>query len=174
MLSPIDQLLSIVVFPGTMMHEFAHKKFCDWQGVTVRKASYFRFGETAGYIVHDDPDRISQVFWISIGPLIINTIFALVLSWFAFRVPLIPGNYLKIFLFWLAFSAGVGAFPSNQDMGNVLDKSKRQAGFFGYAFYILFYPFFALVYLANMLRRFGFDYFYALVLIFGAYYFFYH
>ncbi len=36
----IAQLIALLTFPGIIIHELAHKKFCDWFGVKVIKAVY--------------------------------------------------------------------------------------------------------------------------------------
>ncbi len=134
--SPISDILkqpmmgyftSLLTFPGVALHEFAHKKFCDWFGVRVFKVRYFRFGNPVGYVEHAEPEKYRQVFWISFGPLIINTIVAIVVSMIAFTPNTDP--LLASFLLWIAFSAGANAFPSGHDMHNVITASKNPLSF---------------------------------------------
>jgi hypothetical protein len=75
--------ISILTFPGVIIHEWAHKKFCDWTKVRVNKVVYFRFGNPAGYVMHEKPIKYNQIFWISNGPLIINTLATIFISYIA-------------------------------------------------------------------------------------------
>jgi len=43
-------LIALVTFPGIILHEWAHKFFCDRTGVPVYKTCYFRLGNPAGYV----------------------------------------------------------------------------------------------------------------------------
>ncbi|MDD5050622.1 MAG: hypothetical protein PHV93_02670 [Candidatus Pacebacteria bacterium] len=139
--------ISLLTFPGVVFHEYSHKKFCDWHGVYVFKVSYFRFGNPVGQVIHAEPSKYRQVFWISVGPLIGNTFIAILSSFLAFY-----GNidlYWKLFLIWISFSAGIHAFPSDQDTDNIIDASKRALRFkdfitlgfvFRYASLLFVYP----------------------------------
>ncbi len=115
-------LLSFLTFPGVVFHEFAHKKFCDWFGVYVFKVSYFRLGNPVGQVIHAQPTKYRQVFWISSGPLIINTLIGITASFLAFHGHI--DQYWKIGIIWISFSAGIHAFPSDHDMDNIIDASK--------------------------------------------------
>jgi hypothetical protein len=145
-------LVSLVTFPGVIVHEFAHKKFCDWTGVPVRKVAYFRFGNPAGYVEHDEPAHLYQMFLISVGPLIVNSALAVLLAYLSIRLNTAFAG--RTILIWIAFAAGACAFPSDADAKNVLDKGGA-----------LLYPFFALIRLANKLRYFYFDFIYAALLL---------
>ena len=72
-------ILSLITFPGVVMHEAGHKFFCDWAGVRVLEVCYFRFGNPAGFVVHESPRKFSQSFFISVGPLILGTLFSILL-----------------------------------------------------------------------------------------------
>lgn len=157
---------SFLTFPGVISHEWAHKKFCNWMSVKVHKVVYFRFtfwgDNTAGYVVHDEPVTFRQTFFISAGPLILNSILCLLFSYFAFQNGF--HSVKGLFLFWLAFSVGSHAFPSNQDAKNILEKGKAflKRGSF---IYILTYPFYLIIWIANKLRFFWFDFIYSVFLI---------
>ncbi|MDD5068747.1 MAG: metalloprotease family protein [Candidatus Pacebacteria bacterium] len=139
--------ICFLTFPGVILHEFAHKKFCDWFGVAVFKVSYFRLGNPVGQVIHAEPTKYRQVFWISSGPLILNTIIALVAGYLAFHGD--TEMNLRIFLIWISFSAGLNAFPSDQDMDNIIDASRTPLRFmdlvtlgfvFRYASLLFVYP----------------------------------
>ncbi len=158
--------ISLLTFPGVAIHEFAHKKFCDWSGVEVFKVSYFRIGRTVGEVTHAQPEKYHQVFWISIGPLIINSFVALVASFIAFHGQTALG--FRIFLIWISFSAGANACPSDHDMTNITDASWKHLNFFdiitcAFVFRFISSTFVYPVRWANRSRYFWF--FYALLLL---------
>lgn len=87
-------LISLLTFPGVIVHEWAHKKFCDWNGVKVEKVVYFRFGNPAGYVMHEEPKKYNQIFWISAGPLIINSVLTIFLGMFVSSLDSSSYSYL--------------------------------------------------------------------------------
>ncbi len=170
----IGFIFKLVTFPGVMLHEFAHKKFCDWFGVKVLKVVYFQpLGSTAGYVLHEEPSTLAQTFWISVGPLLINSITTIILSFILTFLDKLPGargsggiGTLVLSLLWLAFSFGCHAFPSDQDASHVLIKSREKIKSGGSIFHYIAYPFFGFIWVANILRFFWFDAIYALILIY--------
>ena len=157
-------LASLFTFPGVVLHEASHEVFCWLFGVKVYKVVYFQFGsETAGYVNHEVPSRISQLFWISTGPLVGNTIIAILLAHYGFFTA--PTYVTKILSLWLAFAIAMHAFPSNADGKNILIDAKEVRKNGGSVMYFLFYPFFGLLWLANFLKFFWFDVGYAILLI---------
>lgn len=48
-------LISILTFPGVIVHEIAHQLFCRICGVAVLDVCYFKAGNPAGYVVHEIP-----------------------------------------------------------------------------------------------------------------------
>jgi len=145
-------LVSIVTFPGVIIHEFAHKIFCNITGVPVQKVRYWRLGNPAGYVIHDEPTHLYQTFFISIGPLIVNSLVAIALAYLSLHIQ--SSMTGRILLIWVAFAAGACAFPSDADARNVLKKGG-----------LLLFPFFGLVWLANKLRYFYFDFLYSVLLL---------
>jgi hypothetical protein len=114
---------SLITFPGVVVHELAHKKFCDWFGIPVYKVAYFRFGNPAGYVMHAEPIKYSAVFWIAFGPLVINSAFVVALSYLSSLQPLWT---VKFFVFlWLAFCAGLYAFQAITMCKTLRRKAKR-------------------------------------------------
>jgi hypothetical protein len=156
-------LISAITFPGVIIHEWAHKKFCDWLKVPVHKVVYFKFGNPAGYVLHDQPQTYKQIFWISIGPLIINSLATIAFSFAASQS--ITGSALSYLFLWLALSAGMHSFPSDHDMQHVAQASKESIKNGGSILHYLAFPFIWLVWLANKLRFFWFDAIYAILLI---------
>lgn len=158
-------LISILTFPGVIAHEFAHRFFADWAKVPVYKACYFRVGNPAGYVIHGPVKGLKNSLLISIGPLIINTILCALLTFSAifpiFILEAAEYNGVFILLAWVGFSIGMHAFPSNEDMENLVAevKNAKQGGFLLFAA-----KFFAgVLRLANALRFIWFDAIYAVL-----------
>ena len=156
-------LISLLTFPGVIVHEWAHKVFCDHLGVRVHKVVYFQFGNPAGYVSHEEPKTYKQTFWISVGPLLVNSMGTIALSFIATNV--ISGSGLWYFLLWLAISIGMHSFPSDHDMEHIQKSSKTAIQNGGMFLYYLAFPLVALVWIANKLRFFWFDAIYAITLI---------
>src|SRR5438132_94908 len=80
-------MISILTFPGVIVHEMAHRIFCDLCGVPVYKACYFRVGNPAGYVLHAPVSDLRSSFFISVGPIMVNTLLSMFLGYFV-AVPL--------------------------------------------------------------------------------------
>ena len=159
----LNWLVSLITFPGVMFHEWAHKVFCQLSGVRVLKVVYFRFGNPLGFVSHEESRHYFQNFWISVGPLIINSLVAVLLTSFALRVS--DKSRIFFLLLWLAVSAGMHAFPSNHDMRHISSASRVELRHGGTWLHYLSFPFVGLVILANELKFFWFDFVYAMLLI---------
>ena len=145
-------LISVLTFPGIILHELAHKKFCDLFDVKVLKVQYFTIGG-GGYVIHERTENYKAIFWISIGPLIINSLACLLFGMITALFYESAGLFFYLFG-WLSISFGAHSFPSNQDMKNVLSESRRELKSGGHFLHYLSYPFVALIYIANLLRFF--------------------
>jgi hypothetical protein len=110
-------LITLVTFPGVIVHEFAHQLFCRLYKVPVFKVVYFKMGNPAGYVLHEAPRNKWQSIMISIGPFIVNTIVggivALPAALPVFRFN--TGNFLDYVLIYLGVSIAMHAFPSTGD-----------------------------------------------------------
>jgi len=163
-------LISLLTFPGIILHEWAHKKFCDIANVKVYKVVYFNFNciienEPPGYVIHERPTTYKQIFLISVGPLIINSL-ATILFGYLFQIlglntPETQNSLLTIILAWLALSFGIHAFPSDEDMKHIFEASKIELAKGGSKLHYLAFPFVWLISLANKLRVIWFDAIYA-------------
>lgn len=114
-------IVALLTFPGIMLHEWAHKLFCDRTRTQVFEVEYFRFGNPAGYVIHEMPRTFKASFLIVVGPFIINSIFAIFLLMFV--VMLEYSNYMSVgyiglvyaLFAWLGISIAMHAFPSTGD-----------------------------------------------------------
>jgi Putative zincin peptidase len=156
-------LISILTFPGVIVHETAHRFFADMAGVPVYDVCYFRIGNPAGYVVHGPPVTLKNSFLISVGPLIVNTVLCSLLT-FAAVLPFMilddqKPNPIFYLLAWVGYSIGMHAFPSAQDMRNFVDevRKNREGGML-----LVFAKLFSgLMRVANGLRIVWFDLLYA-------------
>ena len=110
-------VVSIVTFPGVIVHELAHVLFCRVARVAVFDVCYFRIGRTAGYVLHEPPPSPGHALLIAIGPLLVNTLLGALIALPA-AIPVLrldtssPFDYLSL---WLGVSIAMHAFPSTED-----------------------------------------------------------
>ena len=156
-------LISILTFPGVIAHEAAHKFFCDRAGVPIKAVCYFRFGNPAGFVIHGPAEKAGQSFLITIGPLLVNSLLCVLLTFSAFIYRRYYGgggsSLIYWFFMWLGIAIGMHAFPSNEDAASFAASVKRmnRKGIL----YLVAIPFAGLVALANVLKIFWFDLIYA-------------
>jgi len=109
-------IIALLTFPGVIVHEFAHQVFCHLTGTRVIKVCYFRFGNPAGYVLHERPSSTWHHILIGIGPLFVNSLIGF---WLGTMAPPIE-DYAKwdlpgAAILWLAVSIGMHSFPSTGD-----------------------------------------------------------
>jgi hypothetical protein len=147
------ELISILTFPGIIVHEFAHMLFCRIRKVAVFDACYFRVGNPAGFVVHENTNNFTSTFLISMGPFFVNTILCLLICLPAYM----PIKFFDIehplsyFLIWLGVSIGMHAIPSNQDANNVYDQAKEKIKDKN-ILAIVSFPIIGLIYVFNVMR----------------------
>jgi len=127
-------LVALLTFPGVIVHEIAHRVFCDLAKVPVYRAVYFRLGDPSGYVVHGPVPDLKSAFLIAVGPFFINS-FVCALICFSVLVPVLilkdyalAGTPLSLFQLWLGISIGMHAFPSKQDLDNFHAQIKAGKG----------------------------------------------
>jgi len=149
----------LVTAPGVMIHELGHVFFCLTSGVKIYKVKLFQFGRTAGYVVHDEPVKFFQGFLISIGPLIINSFFAL----FAFAKFKFSTTQWQPWLWlYLGISVGLHAIPSDGDADALLRLANRRV--FKNPLVVIGYPFVFILYLLFWLKKFHLDWIFVVVM----------
>jgi hypothetical protein len=153
-------LISIVTFPGVIFHEIGHKIFCDWTGVRVHEVCYFRIGNPVGYVVHEEPKTFTQSFFISVGPFISGTFFALLFFIVSKIFP--TESWPQLFFIWIGYSIAMNSFPSSGDAKNLWNETNRQLK--NNFLVIIGYPFALLIWIANALSVIWFDFIYAALL----------
>ncbi len=157
--------------PGIMLHEFAHHLLCLLSGVRVQQVVYFRLGNPAGYVVHDEPGLYRQIFAIVAGPFFLNSAVSVVLLNLTLRqwaqATDLPGFGLAVFMTWLGLSAGLQAIPSRADARNLFDSSTWHL-FHGNPFAALGYPVAAAIYLVQLARPLAADWYYTVLMAYLA------
>ena len=152
----MGQFISIITFPGIIIHEFSHEFFCHVVGVRVRKVRYFRFGNPAGYVIHDQSQYFFQAFFIAVGPFILGTLLALVSFLISDRTGL---SVKKLAWLWFGVSIAMNCFPSRGDAKNLWQENWEH--FKHNIFAIFGLPFTALVWIVSLLDSVWFSILYA-------------
>jgi hypothetical protein len=157
------ELIALLTFPGVIIHEAAHMLFCKWGRVAVLDVCFYRWGNPAGYVIHEKPPNFRTAFLISVGPFIINSLLCILFCFPAF-VPIRifqRSDALAYFLIWLGLSIGMHAFPSTGDARELWRQASEAASRFN-PLAILSFPLIAIIYAANIGSMFWLD------LIYGA------
>jgi Putative zincin peptidase len=110
-------LITLLTFPGVVVHELAHQLFCRWTGTRVLRVCYFRLGNPAGYVVHERPTSVWKSILIGVGPLFVNTAAGLAIALVAIALHRSrhPNPWLFAALIWLAIAVAMHSFPSTGD-----------------------------------------------------------
>jgi len=143
-------VITLVTFPGVIVHELAHQLFCHYFKVPVFKVVYFQLGNPAGYVLHEPVKNKAQGMLISVGPFIVNTVIGALISLPA-ALPVFtfhtagPMDYLLIYL---GVSIAMHAFPSRGD-ANVIWHSIKEESTPGWV-RIIGYPVVGLIYLGSL------------------------
>lgn len=109
-------IITILTFPGVIVHELAHQLFCRWFKVPVFKVVYFQVANPAGYVLHERARTSTQAVFISTGPFILNTLLGFLIAFpAALQYKLDAMNPLDYILLYLGISVAMHAFPSTGD-----------------------------------------------------------
>jgi hypothetical protein len=160
-------LITIVTFPGVIVHELAHQLFCRLFRVPVFKVVYFQAENPAGYVLHEVPPSNWQSIMISIGPFFLNTflggLIALpaALPFFEFGHPG-PMDYALIYL---GVSIAMHAFPSTGDAGVIWDRLRQKET--PLLVKIIGYPIIGLIYIGTLGSFFWLDLAYGIGIAIG-------
>ena len=158
-------LVSYLTFPGVIVHEAAHMLFCRLRGLAVLDVCFFRVGNPAGYVIHEETENFTTAFLVSVGPLIVNSILCVVFCFPAFVPVRVFGrpDPISYVLLWLGISIGMHAFPSTHDAKNVWRLARQQVRTLN-PLVLLSFPLVIAIYAANILSVVWFDYLYGFAL----------
>lgn len=118
-------VVAALTFPGIILHEMAHKFFCDYFNVKVFKVAYFRISSQAGHVIHEPVYNCNQNAIIALAPLLVNSLACLMLLSPYFIITnlgtscLWKVSSLDVFLIWVGLSCGLSALPSSTDVRNI-------------------------------------------------------
>lgn len=146
-------IIAALTFPGVIIHETGHLFFSKLFKLQVYDVCFFRFGNPAGYVVHEQTENFTALFFVSLGPFFVNTLLCVIFCSAAF----LPVWELKVFdplayfFYWLGLSIGMHAFPSTADLSNLWDQAPDLAKK-GNLLAIFSLPFAALLYVLNLAR----------------------
>jgi hypothetical protein len=146
-------VIAALTFPGVIVHEAAHFLFCKVRHLAVFDVCYFRFGNPAGYVIHEPTGDFLTTFYVSMGPFFINTALCVLFCSAAF-IPvweLEAADPLAWFFYWLGISIGMHAFPSVEDLKFIWRLAPAEARR-GNPLAIVSFPLVALLVVLNYLR----------------------
>lgn len=114
-------LIALVTFPGVIIHELAHMAFCRLTKTPVLKVCYFRLGNPAGYVIHEQPSSVWRHILIATAPFFINSLLGIVLGLAvrSMRLDLDNPTTGTGILLWLAVSIAMHSFPSTGDARSI-------------------------------------------------------
>ncbi len=114
-------IISLVTFPGIIVHELAHQFFCRLYKVPVFEVCYFRTENPMGYVLHENPRNSFHATMISIGPFIFNTVVGFIIGFpAALQYKFGMANPLDYILLYLGVSIAMHAFPSKGDAESLM------------------------------------------------------
>jgi hypothetical protein len=125
------KVIDTLTAPGVVVHELAHKFFCDLFNIEVYEVRYFQQGYPSGYVIHGPARKLYQSFLISFGPFIINTLLCMILTMpfaLCYTDLQVPSHPVYWLLEWIGLSAGMHAFPSRQDANGFMQDVQRFGG----------------------------------------------
>lgn len=160
-------LISILTFPGVIVHELAHQLFCRYYKVPVFKVVYFQVENPSGYVLHETPGNKMHTIMISIGPFIVNSLLgaliALPASLPVFRFD--NANFLDYLLIYLGVSIAMHAFPSTGDASVIWEAINEKTTPLWIK--ILGYPVVGIIYLGSIGSFFWLDLLYGVGIAIG-------
>ena len=160
-------LISLVTFPGVIVHELAHQLFCRLYKVPVFKVVYFQMANPVGYVLHEPPREKWQSIMISVGPFIVNTVFGAIIALPA-AIPIFElgsAGALDYLLIYLGVSIAMHAFPSIGAAQVILQTIKEDNT--KPLIKIIAYPVVGLIYLGSFGSFFWLDLLYGIAIAVG-------
>ena len=159
-------LISLITFPGVVVHELAHQIFCIFCGLKVYKVKYFQLSNPNGYVFHDSTDCSWKVFLTCMGPFFINSVLGMSIL-LPISIDLMVfreyNNPLILLAGWLGFSILMHAFPSRGDakvmISRIIKNPKASQ-----LWKVIAAPFVALIYICSIEKILWLDLTYAAVL----------
>jgi hypothetical protein len=143
--------------PGVIIHELAHAFFCLFFGIKIYKINLFQFKQVAGYVTHGEPKSFLASFFISFGPLLVNSVLSIYL--FSRIVPpynsFATSNLYNLLWLYLGIVIGLQAIPSTGDAESLLQNANHNI--LRNPLKLLLYPLILVLYILNLLKRIYFN-----------------
>lgn len=105
--------LNYLLFPGLIVHEFAHYIVCKLAGVYVHEVVWW--SAKGGHVVHQRANPANSVL-ISLAPFFLNNMLAILLLGMAAGDLNAGSSATALLYFWLGFSLAVYSIPSAHDL----------------------------------------------------------
>jgi hypothetical protein len=156
------ELIAFLTFPGVIVHEIGHQLMCRWFRVAVIDVCYYRWGNPAGYVVHEPPRTQFQSLLIGIAPFLANTVIGAIIALPA-AIPVFTfesGSVVDYVLIWLGVSITMHAFPSTGDAASIWAAVRSRGT--GLATRVIATPIVGLIYLGALGSFFWLDLFYGI------------
>lgn len=143
-------LISLITFPGVIVHEIAHQFFCRISNVAVFDVKYFQLKNPVGYVLHEHPQKTYQHILIGLGPLFVNTILGALIAFPAIMPTMTFGTSdpIDMLLIWLGFSIAMHSFPSTGDAKSIWESVMKPNVNIGYKLFAI--PVVGLLYLGAL------------------------
>jgi hypothetical protein len=160
-------LITLLTFPGVIVHELAHQLFCRLYKVPVFKVVYFQAQNPAGYVLHEAPESKWQSIMISIGPFFVNTLLGALIAlpaalpFFEFDNP----SPVDFVLVYFGVSIAMHAFPSTGDASVIWERLREKDT--PLLAKIIGYPVIGLIYLGTLGSFFWLDLLYGIGVAIG-------
>lgn len=161
-------IISMLTFPGVIVHELAHQLFCRLYKVPVFKVVYFQMENPVGYVMHEPPREKWKNIMIAVGPFIVNSVLGAIIALPA-AIPVFKlenGSFLDFVLIYLGISIAMHAFPSTGDAQSILQtiQGKDTRSWVK----IIGYPIVGLIYLGSLGSFFWLDLLYGIAIALGV------
>ncbi len=146
-------IVAILTFPGVILHEAAHLFFCKIFRLQVYDVCFWRLGNPAGYVIHEKTENFAALFFVNIGPFVVNTALCVLFctsAWLSLK-GLKVSSPVAYFFYWLGLSIGMHAIPSTADLSNLWEMAPAKARQ-GNLMAILSLPLVAVLYIVNLGR----------------------
>lgn len=161
------QFISLLTFPGVIVHELAHQFFCRLYKVPVFKVVYYQFDNPTGYVLHERVDNKFHGIMISVGPFIVNSVVGALIALPA-SLPVFEfhtAGLLDYLLIYLGVSIAMHAFPSRGDADSIWESMKEESTPMWAK--VIGYPIVGLIYLGSLGSFFWLDLIYGIAIAVG-------
>lgn len=159
-------VISVMTFPGVIIHELAHQLFCMICGLEVYEVKYFQMKNPSGYVLHESSEQPGKVFLTCMGPFVINTILGVIILLPA-SIELLAfidySNPLNLILGWLGISILMHSFPSTGDAKVMVARILKNPDV-SILWKVLAAPFIGIIYVFSIGSMFWLDLIYAMAM----------